>query len=128
MPPKTLAIDFGTKRIGLAISVATLADPYKIIPNNNESIAEIKKICDLENIKQILLGISENIMAEKTKVFASELEKQIKLPIIFFDETLSSKTVHDKLAHSHMKMKKRQKPIDHYAASEFLQEWLDGGE
>jgi len=122
---KTLAIDFGTKRIGLAISVATLADPYKIIPHDDKTPVAIRKICAMEGVKQILMGISENEMAEKTKAFAKKLEKEVDLPIIFFDETLSSKTVHEKLATSHMKRSKRQQPIDHYAASEFLQEWLD---
>lgn len=125
MPPKTLAIDFGTKRIGLAISVATLADPYQIIPNDQQTIPTIKRICLLENIKQILVGLSENETAQKTKIFAEQLKKESGLPVILFDETLSSKTVHTKLAASHMKKSKRQEPIDHYAASEFLQEWLD---
>ncbi len=123
--PTTLAIDFGTKRIGLAISVATLADPLTIIPNDGNSLNEIKKICQRENVKQILLGISEQVMAEKTKVFAGQLAQIIDLPIIFADETLSSKETHQKLATSHMKRSKRQAPIDHYAASQFLQEWID---
>lgn len=125
MIPKTLAIDFGTKRIGLAISVATLADPLKIIPNNEQTISEIKKIIEEESIKQILLGLSEQEMAEKIKVFAKLLEKEINLPIIFYDETLSSKETHQKINLSHMKKSKKRQPIDHYAASHFLQEWLD---
>lgn len=123
--PTTLAIDFGTKRIGLAISIATLADPLTIIPNNEKAIEQIKKICEKENVKQLLVGISEQTMAQKTKQFAQELKEAINLPIIFADETLSSKETHQKLATSHMKMSKRQAPIDHYAASQFLQEWLD---
>lgn len=125
MIPKTLAIDFGTKRIGLAISVATLADPLKIIPNNEQTISELKKIIEEESIKQILLGLSEQEMAEKIKDFAKLLENEINIPVIFYDETLSSKETHQKINLSHMKRSKKRQPIDHYAASHFLQEWLD---
>lgn len=123
--PTTLAIDFGTKRIGLAISVATLADPLTIIPNDENSVAKIKEICAQENVKQLLVGVSEQVMAEKTKVFAQQLKEKIDLPLFFVDETLSSKETHQKLSSSQMKLSKRQGPIDHYAASLFLQEWLD---
>jgi putative holliday junction resolvase len=125
MIPKTLAIDFGTKRIGLAISIATLADPLKIIANNENTLKEIKKVIKEESIKQILVGLSEKEMAEKTKVFAKNLEKEVNLPIFFYDETLSSKETHFKINNSHMKKSKKRQPIDHYAASQFLQEWLD---
>lgn len=123
--PTTLAIDFGTTRLGLAISVASLADPLTIISNDNQTITQIKKICDQENVKQLLIGLSEQQMAEKTKAFAEKLSQAIDLPIFFVDETLSSKETHQKIATSTMKRSKRQGPIDHYAASQFLQEWLD---
>lgn len=125
MIPKTLAIDFGTKRIGLAISIATLADPLKIIPNNDNTIKEIKKVIEEEAIKQILIGLSEQKMAKKIKLFAKDLKKEIDLPIFFYDETLSSKETHIKINNSHMKKSKKRQPIDHYAASHFLQEWID---
>lgn len=123
--PTTLAIDFGTKRIGLAISVASLADPLTIIPNDEQAVAQIQAICTRENVKQLLVGVSEQVMAKKTKVFAQQLKETLDLPLFFFDETLSSKETHQKLAHSQMKLSKRQGPIDHYAASLILQEWLD---
>lgn len=123
--PTTLAIDFGTKRLGLAISIATLADPLTIVTNDDQAISKIKEICAREGVKQLLVGVSEQAMAEKTKLFAEQLKKQIDLPLFFYDETLSSKETHQKLAFSHMKLSKRQGPIDHYAASQFLQEWLD---
>lgn len=123
--PKTLAIDFGTKRIGLAVSIATLADPLKIIANDEKTFSNLKEVIQEENVKQILLGLSEQTMAEKIKEFAKQLKKEIGLPIIFYDETLSSKETHIKINNSHMKKSKKRQPIDHYAASHFLQEWID---
>lgn len=120
-----LAIDYGTKRIGLAVNKAGLVEPLAILINDGFLFKKLTQILKEEKIELILVGISENKMAQKTKEFAQELGKKTKLPIEFTDETLSSKNVHQKLAHSHMKLKKRQKPIDHYAAAEFLQEWLE---
>src|SRR5260221_5199076 len=126
--PSVLAIDFGTQRIGLAISRGTLAEPLKIIENPTHAVddprvvAEIKKVVDDEHVTQLVVGLSENTMAEKTRQFAQELQAQIKLPLEFVDETLSSHAVHEKLQFAGRA--KRGQPIDHYAAAEFLQEWL----
>ncbi|MBU0576764.1 Holliday junction resolvase RuvX [Patescibacteria group bacterium] len=122
---KILAIDYGTKRIGLAISQANLAEPLAILSNNEIIFGKLMQIIQEEKIELILVGMSENQMADKTKKFALELKEQTAIPIQFIDETLSSKRVHQKLASSHMKLKKRQQPIDHYAAAEMLQEWLE---
>ena len=122
---KVLALDFGTQRIGLAISHHGLAEPLKIINNDNQVYEKVKQIIDQEGANLILIGLSENQMAQKTKQFAKKLKEAIATPIEFVDETLSSQNTHQKLASSSMKLKKRQSPIDHYAAAEFLQEWLD---
>lgn len=125
MDQKILAIDFGTKRIGLALSHGTLATPLEIIANDSEAIAAIKKICETEMVTQIVMGLSENEMAEKTKEFAQRVEKATALPIHFMDETLSSHTVGGKLKASGASLARRQQPIDDLAAAEFLQEYLD---
>lgn len=121
--PKVLAIDYGTVRVGLALSMHTLADPLKIVPNDSMLFQTILDVCKEHSVELLLIGISENVMAEKTKAFANELKKHIDLPIRFYDETLSSHTVHAKLQMA--KKSKRSGDIDHYAAAEFLQNWLD---
>jgi putative transcription antitermination factor YqgF len=124
-----LAIDFGTVRIGLAISRYTLAEPLKIIANDDKMFSNIQEICVSENVKKIVVGVSENEMAVLTKKFAGELEGEIadnwenKPTIEFMDETLSSHSVHQKLKTA--KKSKRGADIDHLAAAEFLQEWLE---
>ena len=122
--PTTLAIDFGTKRIGLAISHASLAVPLEVIEYQTqlEAIARIRQICQEHQVAQLILGISEEQMAEQTKKFGELLISEIELPLEHVDETLSSFDVRQK-------MKERGKrvngPIDHYAASLFLEELLD---
>lgn len=118
-----LAIDFGTVRIGLAVSRGTLAEPLKVVPNDAEKFSNILAVIKNEHVDKIIVGLSENVMAEKTKSFAEELRQYTSLPIVFTDETLSSKTVHQKLMSA--KKSKRSGAIDHYAAAEFLQEYID---
>ena len=123
MHKRILAIDFGTVRIGIAVSRGTLAEPLLILPNNEQTFAQLKKLFIEEEIEEIVVGISENKMAELTEAFAVELKKITDLPVHFVDETLSSHTVHQKLRTA--KKSKREGDIDHYAAAEFLQEYLD---
>lgn len=118
---KVLAIDYGTQRIGLALSYGTLADPLTIIASDQQAVSYICKVINDYKITHVVIGISENEMARKTQEFGSLLKRVVKVPIEYFDETLSSKTVHLKLA----AQKKSQQHIDHLAAAEFLQEWLE---
>jgi putative Holliday junction resolvase len=124
-PPTTLAIDFGTVRIGLAISRGSLAEPLAIIPNDEQVLMQIKALCDQEHVQQLIVGLSENEMAEKTKAFVDQLKKAIEVPVEFVDETLSSYTTHQQQLELGQKLAQRQKPIDHLAAAHFLQEWLN---
>ncbi len=126
---KVLAIDFGTVRIGLALSHYTLAEPLKIIVNNKETFNQLKEVCEKEEVRIIVIGVSENEMERKTREFAKKLQKDIqtnwivKPAIVFTDETLSSYSAHQKLKFH--KKSKRSAPVDHLSASIFLQEWLD---
>lgn len=123
--PITLAIDFGTKRIGLAVNCGCLAEPYKILANDDYLFAQLKNILHEHKVEQIVVGISENKMAVKTKEFVKNFRKITKLSIKYADETLSSKIVQQKLVQAGVKMSKRRGPVDHYAAAVILQEWLD---
>jgi putative transcription antitermination factor YqgF len=123
--PVILAIDYGTVRIGLAISRGSLAEPLTIFTNDQTSFSKIETILSQQNVARIIVGLSENEMAEKTQAFVEELKRHTNIPIELVDETLSSHTVHQKVLESGMKQSQRQQPIDHLAAAEFLQEYLD---
>ncbi len=127
--PVVLAVDFGTKRIGLAISRGSLAEPLKIISVTDQASNEIRAICKAEVVEKIVVGVSENTMGEMSKKFAHELEAVTQLPVFLMDETLSSRTVTDKLQSLPRSSRKsapgRRQAIDDLAAAEFLQQWLD---
>lgn len=120
---KTLAIDYGTKRVGIAISYASLAEPLLILDNDGHLFKNISQLIQNHQAKQIVVGLSENEMAEKTRRFALLLQEKTRLPIYFNDETLSSYQVHEFLKLH--RLKERQGPIDHFAAAVILQNFLD---
>lgn len=122
---KFLGIDYGTKRIGLAVSYGSLAEPFTIIENSELVIEKLLDVIQEEDITKIVMGISDRTMAEETRQFAEKLKKNVRIPIEFFDESFSSKQVQKKLIESQTKMSKRQQPIDHFAAAHVLQEYLD---
>lgn len=131
---KVLAIDYGTKRIGLAINYGFLAEPLKVIANqvdekqpllSQTAEQEINELCRELKIERIVLGISEQKMAEQSKKFGDLLHKKLSLPVDFVDETLSSQEAMQKMKEAKLKKKKQQGPIDHYAAAIILEEWLN---
>jgi putative holliday junction resolvase len=129
-PPVTLGIDYGTKRIGLAISRASLVEPLEVVEWAGRPLevvlAEIIKVCERESIKQLVVGVSEGNMAEQSRNFGKVLSEKTGLPVAFADETLTSQVVEQKVRS--LKKKKRGGVIDHYAAALILEDWLDGFE
>ncbi|HCC84324.1 MAG TPA: Holliday junction resolvase RuvX [Candidatus Pacebacteria bacterium] len=134
-PPKTLALDYGTRRIGVAVSTGTLAEPLEVVSNRPEpeafanvvslgALRRIKTLCQDHQVAQILIGLSEGKMAELTQKFAQFVKTECQLPIIFWDETLSSVTVVSRLKAA--KIDRRSQPkIDHFAAATILEDWLE---
>lgn len=123
---KVLGIDFGTERVGLAISYGTLAEPLTIIANTPEVFARLSEVITAHKVTRIIIGVSENKSAQRTQAFARELQKFTTLPIEFVDETLSTQSARQKLREIGLPSHKvTTAQVDHYAAAEFLQEWLD---
>ncbi len=93
-----LGIDYGTKKIGLSISdeTAAFAFPKAIIPNTGDSISAIKKICDDEEVSEIVLGESYNYEGQANAVmknieaFKENLEKILGLPVWYEREFMTS--------------------------------------
>ena len=122
---RVLALDYGTSRVGVAVSRAQLAEPLVILSNSETLWDEILRICREERIEKIILGISDQEMARKTTEFGAQLVQKTNLPVEFIDESFSSQEVQKKLRLSGMRLMKRREPIDHFAAAHILQEWLD---
>ncbi|MCD4756557.1 Holliday junction resolvase RuvX [bacterium] len=133
-----LAIDYGTKHIGLAISdfKGIIATPLEVLhitqKNGYEKIVEkISDICENNKVQTILLGkpqifhISHQKTIKKINQFEQILKDGIKLPILFHDESYSTITAQDMLLCTSQSTKKSRKKIDSVAAAVFLQEFLN---
>ena|SRR3989339_1013507 len=125
-----LGIDFGERKIGVAISEGYFAKPYLVISANSldAQIAKIKNLCELEKITTIVVGFPvqdpQSVMAARIHTFLSHLKKAIQLPVILQDETLSSKEALAKMIAAGKKKKARRQD-DAAAAAIILQNYLD---
>ena len=132
-----LGIDLGSKTVGLAMSDTTLtiASTYKTIffkdEGYNSTINEIKDIIKEYNITKIILGLPKNMnntlgeRAEITLKYKELLEKSTDLPVIMFDERLTSVISNSILIEADMSRKKRKKKVDSIAAQIILQDYLN---
>ncbi|MDD7151534.1 MAG: Holliday junction resolvase RuvX [Clostridium sp.] len=132
-----LGIDLGSKTVGLAMSDTTLtiASTYKTIffkdEDYNSTINEIKDIIKENNITKIILGLPKNMnntlgeRAEITLKYKELLEKSTGLPVIMFDERLTSVISNSILIEADMSRKKRKKKVDSIAAQIILQDYLN---
>lgn len=95
---RLLGIDYGRKRIGIAVSdeAGQFAFPLSVISNDKNIIKNIKKICDEKNVGKIILGKSldykgkPNPIMEDIEKFKKVLEKEIGLPVDYEPEFLTS--------------------------------------
>ena len=132
-----LGIDLGSKTVGLAMSDTTLtiASTYKTIffkdEDYNSTINEIKDIIKENNITKIILGLPKNMnntlgeRAEITLKYKELLEQSTDLPVIMFDDRLTSVISNSILIEADISRKKRKKKVDSIAAQIILQDYLN---
>lgn len=134
---KYLGIDYGSKRIGLALSDenGVIAFPYEIIAQSPNAIGDIKFLAEKEGVQEIILGESldlfgkpNDIMSDITR-FAAELGRTTDLPVHFEKEFMTSHHAvfpHGKERLHARKLKARASdPVDASAAALILQRFLD---
>lgn len=125
---KLLGIDYGRKKIGVAISGGRLSEPYQVIryADFNKMVAHIQRIVERLKIEKIVIGMSENEMGEEIKKFGEVIKNSNSLiPVEFFDETLSSYDAIQMSVASGMGRKRRKEMEDAFAASVMLQNYID---
>jgi putative holliday junction resolvase len=128
-----LAIDYGAKRTGLAVCDASeiLVSPYAVLQGQKNLTQRIGQVVASENIEAIVLGLplnmddSEGPQAKKVRAFAKELQAQVRVPIHFQDERLSSFGAEHRLAETGLSKGRRREQLDAVAAAEILQAFLE---
>lgn len=138
---RTLAIDLGSRRVGLALSDegGRFATPHQVleVTSADAAISPILHLIKKENIKRILLGLPLNMddslgpAAKKTIDWSGKLSTQSHLPILFVDERLSSfdaeqQLIDRKRAGEKLTRNRKKRQLDALAAANLLQAFLDG--
>lgn len=128
-----LGIDYGTKRVGLALSdeTGTIARPFLVLKNTNNLIQDLEKIIQNERISAIVVGGSEgNKIEDDINEFIAQLTLTTMLPIEKITEAFTSYEAHDregKESRNDRQNKKPEKPedLDARAAAIILERFLN---
>jgi putative Holliday junction resolvase len=130
-----IGLDLGSKRIGVSIcdERQSIATPFKTInkTNTNELIDELKIIIEENNIGGIIVGNPVNMdgtmgrSAQSVNDVASNISKNIDLPVILWDERLSTVAAFNLSSLLDVNVSKRAKTIDQNAAAFILQGAID---
>jgi len=130
-----IGLDLGSKRIGVSVcdERQSVATPFKTInkTNTNELIEELKIIIDENNIGGIIIGNPVNMdgslgrSAQSVKDISLNISKAIKLPVILWDERLSTVGAFNLSSQLDINVSKRVKTIDQNAAAFILQGAID---
>lgn len=131
---RSLGIDHGEARIGLAISddLGMLAHPLETIHLKTvEPVPRIAEIVARDDIGMIVLGLPRNMdgtygpAAEKVKAFAEKLRAAVPCPVKLWDERMTTKAAQRGLHAAGRNTKQSRSVIDQAAAQLILQGWLD---
>ena len=130
---KYLAMDLGTKRLGLAVSTSgVLTTPYKLISfkTYEEARDEVIKIIEKEKITCLVLGLPKNMdnsmgfASERSLNFKKLLEEKCSLPVNLVDERLSTVEAESILIENNYSRAKRKNVIDELSACIILDTYL----
>ncbi len=136
-----LGIDYGARRIGLALSdaTATLASPWRLLqrpPSDAETmrliVAEVAALVQHDDgLEAVVVGWprrldgSPNQQTPIVETFARTLEAKVTVPVVLQDERLSSVEAESRLAVEEKDWRKRKAKLDAAAAAVILQDYLD---
>lgn len=138
---RTLAIDLGTRRVGLALSDegGRFVNPYDVLEVTSPAHALdlVRQVVARESARRLLLGVPLNMdgstgpAARTAMRWGAELAKSSGVPIVFVDERLSSFQAEQQLADrkragEKLTRKRKKEQLDALVAANLLQQFLDG--
>ena len=129
---RIVAIDYGLKRIGVAISDAGKKIAFPLTTTSNLKGLEEALAPHRSTLEKILVGLplllsgKDSPMTTTVRQFAEKLQTLFSVPVELVDERFSSKIADQSLRELHLKRKKRSETMDTTAATMLLQEYLDG--
>ena len=132
---RILALDHGTKRVGVAVGdeLKMIAQPLEYIPAEpfGGFMARLKELIREKEVELILLGMPRNMdgsygpAALRVQEFAAVLKQTIGVPILTWDERLTSAQAQRYLIQGKVRREQRKQKVDQMAAAILLQSYLD---
>ncbi len=135
---RVLAIDYGQKRIGIAMSdpLKIIAKPYDIIENTCKDLVflTLDEIIVQKNVDVLVIGLPKNMngsigfQAKEVQAYFKDYNHENLKKIVYIDERNSSTLATDVLRENGLNEKKQRKIKDAYAASIILKDYLEYGD
>lgn len=132
---RILGIDFGTRRIGLALSdpTGTLASPLPFLENTGlpEVAVKIKELVQGHGIQTVVVGMPRNMdgtygpAAQKVREFIAQIQPHLSAKIISLDERLTTAQASRDLSQMGLSQKELRKKVDSSSACLMVQQFLD---
>jgi len=129
---KLLALDYGAKKIGVAIGDTNVgvAQTRDYFANDKNFFKKLSELCKKEKIEQFVLGLPRGFSKETRQTldvrkFGSLLQKQLGLPVNLLDERFTTKIAAQNLHAAGKKSKAQKQLIDSESARILLQDYLD---
>jgi len=132
---RILAVDYGEKRIGLAVSdeLGITASPLMTLArrSDDETVRQIAQLASKLRVTQIVVGLprrtdaQEGEMERKVKAFAEKLRQAVSVPVVLFDERFTTRIAEQVLLEADLSRRKRKQVRDRLAAVILLQSYLD---
>ena len=132
---KIMAIDYGDARTGIAISdlLCTIVGSTTVIHSRNpeKTAAEIARLAKENDVGQLVMGFPKNMdnsigeRGEKTLAFKERLERRTGLPVVLWDERLTTVAADQAMTEAGIRFEKRKEYVDRIAAAIILQGYLD---
>jgi putative Holliday junction resolvase len=135
IPARILAIDFGMKRMGLAVSdalgITAQGLPTLACKRREDDLRRIQRLVEEYSAELVIVGnpISqaggETAMSRRAAEFAEQLRRRLDRPVELWDERLTSVEANRTLRESGLSLEKRRQAVDRVAATLLLQSYLD---
>ncbi len=132
---RILALDPGTKRIGVALSdeLGWTAQPLETYERRSVAadVAHIQQLVDRHEVKRIVMGFPVRLdgtlgpAALQVQEFIGQLEQGVTVPIVTWDERMTTKAAEEILIQANMSRRKRKGTVDRVAAAILLQSYLE---
>jgi putative Holliday junction resolvase len=132
---RILALDVGKKRIGLAVSdplgTTALGLPTLQRTRIREDLSRLKEVADERAVTTLLIGHplhmsgDESRQSEYTREFAERLSEYLKIPLVFWDERLTTAEANRLMRESGATLEQRKQAVDQMSAILLLESYLD---